>query len=206
MRYRAMITLAAAALAGCATEARVTGDPVRVDLVTERGVITLELATDKAPLTVANFLHYVDEGALDGGSFYRTTRPGNDPLITVIQGGLWAPWEADMDEGFAPPFPPIAHETTELSGLSHGDGVISMARSEPGTASSEFFINVGANPSLDYGGERNPDGQGFAAFGKVIGGMDVVNAIHAAQAQPGEGFEGQIFVEPVKINSVRREQ
>ena len=198
--------LALAALCLAASCAERAADAPRVVMETDAGAITLELYPDKAPLTVANFLHYVDEGALDGGSFYRTTRPGNDPLITVIQGGLWAPWEADMDEGFAPPFPPIAHETTELSGLSHGDGVISMARSEPGTASSEFFINVGANPSLDYGGERNPDGQGFAAFGKVIGGMDVVNAIHAAQAQPGEGFEGQILVEPVKINSVRREQ
>ena len=198
--------LALAALCLAASCAERAADAPRVVMETDAGAITLELYPDKAPLTVANFLHYVDEGALDGGSLYRTTRPGNDPLITVIQGGLWAPWEADMDEGFAPPFPPIAHETTELSGLSHGDGVISMARSEPGTASSEFFINVGANPSLDYGGERNPDGQGFAAFGKVIGGMDVVNAIHAAQAQPGEGFEGQILVEPVKINSVRREQ
>ena len=198
--------LALAALCLAASCAERAADAPRVVMETDAGAITLELYPDKAPLTVANFLHYVDEDALDGGSFYRTTRPGNDPLITVIQGGLWAPWEADMDEGFAPPFPAIAHETTELSGLSHGDGVISMARSEPGTASSEFFINVGANPSLDYGGERNPDGQGFAAFGKVIGGMDVVNAIHAAQAQPGEGFEGQILVEPVKINSVRREQ
>ena len=198
--------LALAALCLAASCAERAADAPRVVMETDAGAITLELYPDKAPLTVANFLHYVDEGALDGGSFYRTTRPGNDPLITVIQGGLWAPWEADMDEGFGPPVPAIAHETTELSGLSHGDGVISMARSEPGTASSEFFINVGANPSLDYGGERNPDGQGFAAFGKVIGGMDVVNAIHAAQAQPGEGFEGQILVEPVKINSVRREQ
>ncbi|MCK5748085.1 MAG: peptidylprolyl isomerase [Oricola sp.] len=177
----------------------------RVVMETEKGEITLELYPDKAPLTVANFLRYVDEGALDGGAFYRTTRPDNDPMIAVIQGGLWKPWEEGMDEDFEPPFPPIAHETTEVSGLTHGDGVISMARDQPGTASSEFFINVGANPSLDFGGERNPDGQGFAAFGKVISGMDVVAAIHAAPAQEGESFAGQILAEPVTINSVRRE-
>ena len=81
-----------------------------------------------------------------------------------------------------------------------------MARSGPDTGRAQVFGCIGDRPELDFAGARNPDGQGFAAFGKVIGGMDVVNAIHAAQAQPGEGFEGQILVEPVKINSVRREQ
>ena len=177
----------------------------RIVMETDKGAITLELYPDKAPLTVANFLHYVDEGALDGGYFYRTTRPDNDPMITVIQGGIWKPWEEEADEGLEPPFPPIAHETTQMSGLTHGDGVISMARDKPGSASSEFFINVGANPSLDFAGERNPDGQGFAAFGKVIGGMDAVAAIHAAPTREGEGFEGQMLADPVKIISVRRE-
>lgn len=190
-------------IASCAKDA--PGHP-RVVMETDMGEITLELYPDKAPLTVANFLHYVDEGAFDGAAFYRATRPDNDPMITVIQGGLWKPWEEGMDEGFEPPFPPIAHESTQASGLSHGDGVISMARDEPGSASSEFFISVGENPSLDFGGERNPDGQGFAAFGKVIGGMDAVAAIHAAPVREGEGFEGQILADPVKIISVRREQ
>ena len=195
--------LAAMSLMACAKK-----DPEnpRVVMETSEGAITLELYAQKAPVTVANFLRYVDAGALDGGAFYRTTRPDNDPMITVIQGGLWKPWEEGMDEDFEPPFPPIAHETTETTGLTHDDGVISMARDEPGSASSEFFINVGPNPSLDFGGERNPDGQGFAAFGKVIGGMDVVRAIHDAETQEGEGFEGQILAEPVKIISVRREQ
>ena len=201
---KAAFAFAALALAAACSER--AADAPRVVMETEAGAIVIELYPDKAPLTVANFLHYVDEGALDGAYFYRTTRADNDPAITVLQGGLWAPWEEGMDEGFAPPFPPIAHETTETSGLTHDDGVISMARSEPGTASSEFFINVGANPSLDFAGERNPDGQGFAAFGKVVDGMDAVRAIHAAPAQEGEGFDGQILVEPVKIISVRREE
>lgn len=202
MMRKFLACLGLTVIAACAKD---TPENPRVVMETGKGAITLELYPDQAPLTVANFLRYVDEGALDGGAFYRTTRPDNDPLITVIQGGLWKPWEEGMDEGFEPPFAPVAHETTELSGLSHDNGVISMARDAPGTASSEFFINVGANPSLDFGGERNPDGQGFAAFGKVVSGMDVVAAIHAAPAQEGEGFAGQILAEPVKINAVRRE-
>lgn len=203
MKKASLAFLALAFAAACSERA---ADAPRVIMETAAGDIIIELYPDKAPLTVANFLRYVDEGAYDGAHFYRTTRPSNDPMITVVQGGLWAPWEEGMDEGFAAPFPPIAHETTAVSGLTHGDGVISMARSEPGTASSEFFINVGANPSLDFAGERNPDGQGFAAFGKVVAGMDAVRAIHAAPAREGEGFEGQILAEPVTIISARREQ
>lgn len=203
MMRKFLACLGLIAIAACAREAP---ENPRVVMDTDMGAITLELYADKAPLTVANFLRYVDDGAFDGAYFYRTTRPDNDPMITVIQGGLWKPWEEGMDDDFEPPFPPIVHETTELSGLTHGDGVISMARDEPGSASSEFFISVGANPSLDFAGERNPDGQGFAAFGKVIGGMDAVKAIHAAPARDGDGFEGQILADPVNIISVRREQ
>ncbi|MEO1137173.1 MAG: peptidylprolyl isomerase [Pseudomonadota bacterium] len=178
----------------------------RIVIETSAGAITLELYSDKAPATAENFLRYVDAGAFDGAFFYRVTRPDNDPSITVIQGGLWAPWTDGMDEDFEAPFPPVIHETTELSGLTHEDGFISMARVAPGTASSEFFINVGDNPSLDYGGARNPDGQGFAAFGRVVDGMDVVRAIYQAPTRDGDGFAGQILSEPVEIKTVKRKK
>lgn len=192
------------AAASCAKGA--DKDPAVV-LETSMGVIVVELYPEKAPVTVANFLRYVDDGKFGGATFYRTTRPDNDPMIEVIQGGLWEP-KREGEEGydFQAPYDAIEHETTEVSGLSHIDGAVSMARAEPGTASSEFFISVGDIHELDYGGARNPDGQGFAVFGKVIKGMDVVRAINAAPAQEGEGFEGQLLTEPVKINSIKRKQ
>ncbi|WP_292157980.1 peptidylprolyl isomerase [Brevundimonas sp.] len=190
MRYLAMITLAAAALAGCATEARVSGDPVRVDLVTERGVISLELATDKAPLTVCNFLSYVTDGHYEGGSFFRTVvaeTNANPNPISVIQAAT--PRGADDDLN-----PPIPLERTRDTGLSHRAGTISMARDGPDTATSSFFIMVEDAPALDYGGARNPDGQGFAAFGRVTAGMGVVHDIHRSPA----GAEEQL-TPPIKI-------
>ncbi len=190
MRYRAMITLAAAALAGCATEARVTGDPVRVDLVTERGVITLELATDKAPLTVCNFLSYVTDGHYEGGSFFRTvvaSTNDNPNPISVIQGATPRGSDDDLN-------PPIPLERTRDTGLSHVAGTISMARDGPDTATSSFFIVIEDAPALDYGGARNPDGQGFGAFGRVTDGIGVVNEIHRSPADADEQL-----TPPVKI-------
>jgi len=147
---------------------------------TEKGDIVFALYPERAPVTTANFLAYVDGGLYDGAAFYRTTRPDNDPMIEVIQGGLWAPWrEGEEGYAFAAPLPDIAHETTATTGLSHTGGTLSMARDAPGTASSEIFVTIGDNTALDYGGARNPDGQGFAAFGKVVDGMDVVRAIQA---------------------------
>ena len=140
---------------------------------TELGDIKVELYEKEAPITVANFLRYVDSSKFINSTFYRTVTPDNQPYnnvkIEVIQGGLY---EEDKM------FPPIEHETTDKTGILHKDGVISMARNEPGTATSEFFICVGDQPELDFGGKRNPDGQGFAAFGKVIDGMGVVKRIH----------------------------
>ena len=109
--------------------------------------------------------------------------------IEVIQGGLF-------EDELLETIPPIIHETTELTGILHTDGVISMARMGPGTASTEFFICIGDQPSLDYAGDRNPDGQGFATFGKVIKGMEVVRTI---QALPDDG---QYLVEKVSILSM----
>jgi len=148
---------------------------------TELGDITVEIYEKEAPITAGNFLKYVDDGLFKNATFYRIVtmenQPDNDIKIEVIQGGL------GYTEG-RKTLPPIEHETTEKTGIRHEDGFISMARLQPGTASSEFFICVGDQPDLDFGGKRNPDGQGFAAFGKVVGGMDVVRKIHR---QPAEG-------------------
>ena len=153
------------------------------------------------PVTTANFLRYVDGGHYDGGSFYRTVRYTNDngsPKIEVIQGGIGTS---------EPPFEPIAHEDTETTGIRHVDGVISMARGAVGTASSEFFICIGDQPGLDKGEARNADEQGFAAFGRVLSGMDVVRSIHALPSEaPSDSAytAGQIIEEPAVIRSVRR--
>jgi peptidyl-prolyl cis-trans isomerase A (cyclophilin A) len=176
-------------------------DAVRITMSTDMGDIDIELYAARAPVTVENFLRLVDGGHLDGGSFYRVVTFANDngnPKIEVIQGGL-----GDIDS----PFPPIDHETTGQTGILHRDGVISMARGEVGTASSEFFICIGDQPGLDFGNVRNADKQGFAAFGKVVRGMDVVRKINGAPAdtQSDSGYtEGQILTEPVAIIRVAR--
>ena len=177
------------------------GENVDVILATSHGDIRISLDTEQAPLTSANFLRYVDGEHYDGATFYRTVRYENDngnPKIEVIQGGL---------RGSGSPFEPIGHEDTGQTGLRHTDGVISMARDEIGTASSEFFICVGDQPGLDKGAARHADGQGFAAFGKVVEGMEVVRRIHASPSSaPGysEYVSGQIIERPVRIDRVRR--
>ena len=164
-----------------------------VVITTQMGDITLELYPESAPVTTANFLAHVENGDYTNSLFYRVVRMDNQPhsniKIEVIQGGLF--YDEVVDS-----IPPIIHETTQLTGILHTDGVISMARNKPGSASTEFFICVGDQPALDFGGERNPDGQGFAAFGKVVRGMDVVRAI---QALPDEG---QYLKEKVIIQSI----
>ncbi len=174
---------------------------VRITMMTSQGEIEIDLYMEKAPITAGNFLQLVEGELLDGGSFYRIVTYENDngnPRIEVIQGGL-----GDEES----PFPPIDHETTEQTGILHKDGVISMARGNVGTASSEFFICVGDQSGLDYGNSRNPDEQGFAAFGQVVGGMDVVRRINASPADGPSDTDytlGQILTEPVEIISVRR--
>lgn len=184
-------------------------DPVEIVMATERGTITLELYPDRAPITVANFLRYVDAGKLDGAAFYRTVRLDNqkptEVPIQVIQGGVHG-GDADPPEGF----PPIPHEPTSQTGLRHEAGTVSMARGEPGTATSEFFISLDTMPELDAGGRRNPDGQGFAAFGRVIDGMEVVRSIHSASTATSRNREelgvmqGQLLDAPVRICRVAR--
>ena len=168
---------------------------VRVSIQTEKGEIRLELYADKAPATVANFLRYVDGKFYDGGRFHRTVKPDNQPdnrvKIEVIQAGINPKRAADE-------FRPIKLERTRDTGLRHKDGTISMARDGPDTATSDFFICIGDQPDLDFGGKRNPDGQGFAAFGRVVKGMDVVKKIHAAKA------DGQTLTPAVRIVQVAR--
>jgi peptidyl-prolyl cis-trans isomerase A (cyclophilin A) len=185
--------LAVAAPGGLADDARGPADegkPIRVLIKTEKGDIEVELEAARAPATVANFLRYVDGKLYDGGRFHRTVRADNQPddkvKIGVIQAGL-AP-ARQKDE-----LPPIKLERTRDTGLKHRDGTLSMARDGPDTATADFFICVGDQPELDFGGRRNPDGQGFAAFGRVVKGMDVVRMIQAAPA------EGQTLRPPVKI-------
>jgi len=167
----------------------------KVLMKTEMGDITLELYPDKAPVTASNFLALVDQGVYTNAIFYRVVRMDNQPQnkvkIEVIQGGLF-------NDSLINSFTPIKHESTGQTGILHTDGVFSMARMEPGTASTEFFICVGNQPSLDYGGDRNPDGEGFAAFGRVSEGMDVVRKI---QALPDSG---QYLPDKVLINSIQK--
>jgi peptidyl-prolyl cis-trans isomerase A (cyclophilin A) len=167
----------------------------KVIIVTELGEIVARLDLKRAPVTSRNFLRYVDSKLFDSSCFYRVVRLDNQPRdsvkIEVIQGGRYE----NEDKGF----PPIAHETTAMTGIKHRNGTISMARSEPGTATSEFFICIGDQPELDFGGKRNRDGQGFAAFGKIIRGMDVVRNIQSV------GSKGQYLVKPVLILTIKRD-
>jgi len=169
-----------------------TDNPV-VLIETTMGEIKVEVYPDKAPITAGNFLRYVDAGLYDGTTFFRTVtmqnQPDNDVRIEVIQGG-----QVDKEKEFEP----IALERTTLTGLSHTDGVISMSRFKPDSAKSSFFFCIGDQLELDYNGKRYADGQGFAAFGKVTEGMDVVRAI---QIQP---HEGQRLTPPIMITRVKR--
>jgi peptidyl-prolyl cis-trans isomerase A (cyclophilin A) len=193
------VCLAAASVLAVPSCAQRATRVVRVRIETEAGSIVVALRPDRAPITVANFLRYVDAHRYDGALFYRAVTTANQPLdarasrVEVIQGGL-------ADDA-AKRLPPIAHEPTRRTGLRHVDGTISMARLAPGTASSEFFIVINDQPALDFAGGRNPDGQGFAAFGRVVDGMDVVRRI---QRMPGDSVSPQSLATPVRITRVVR--
>jgi peptidyl-prolyl cis-trans isomerase A (cyclophilin A) len=171
-------TLAAAAIAATVAIARPAAQsPARVLVQTELGEIVLEVDVKAAPKTAANFLRYLDAGHFDGGIFHRTVKMDNQPdspvKIEVIQAGVNPDRAKDS-------FPPISLERTSVTSLRHTDGAISMARGQPDSATSGWFICINDQPSLDFGGARNPDGQGFAAFGRVVRGMDVVRRIQRA--------------------------
>jgi len=168
----------------------------RVLIRTTLGEIMVEVDSVRAPATSANFLRYVDADAYRAGHVHRTVRLDNQPeniaKIEVIQGGVARPDAAR--------FAPIALERTNTTGLVHREGTISMARGGPDTATSDFFVCIGDQPTLDFGGARNADGQGFAAFGQVVVGMAVVRAI---QARPSEGQRLTPTVEIVEVVRVR---
>ena len=172
-----------------------SNDIVGVAFNTELGIITIDLYSQKAPITVKNFLRYVDENRYNDFHFYRVVNLDNQTnssiKIEVIQGGLG--FERHPNE-----LPSIFHETTKVTQIKHLDGTISMARNKPGTASSEIFICINDQPELDYNGKRNPDGQGFAAFGRVKSGMEVVKMI-----QRQSSIE-QILIKTIKVNSIKR--
>ena len=167
----------------------------QVEMKTPYGNIVIEIYEDKAPVTAGNFMRYVKEDRFKDAVFYRVVTPDNQPhndvKIEVIQGGLF-------DEHHPDALSPIKHETTKYTGIKHLDGTISMARNEPGSASSEFFICVGDQQELDYGGKRNPDGQGFAAFGRVVEGMDVVRKIQQLPSRD------QMLLDKIPIKIVKR--
>ena len=166
----------------------------RVEIKTDLGNIVVKIDTINAPITAKNFLRHVKSNMYENACFYRVVcmdnQPRNDVKIEVIQGGMYIEPRFETIK-------PIVHETTKTTGLEHLDGTLSMARMEPGTASTEFFICVGDQPELDFGGTRNPDGQGFAAFGQVVSGMDVVRKIQQQKD------EQQTLVEKVKIKQMQ---
>jgi len=182
-------------------EGRAEEKSVSVILNTSLGDIELVVYPQKAPLSAGDFLDYVDRGLYQGAAFYRVVRPDNDngtPIIETIQGGL-------LTE--TPPTKPIAHESTQQTGINHLDGTISMARREVGSATAAaFFIVIGDQPSMDFGGSRTADKQGFSAFGHVIKGMEVVQAIQQIRDTSNEGpfVKGQMLKNPIPILSAKR--
>jgi peptidyl-prolyl cis-trans isomerase A (cyclophilin A) len=175
--------------------------PLAVVFETTMGEIVIEVNVAKAPLTSANFLRYVDEGWYDAGRFHRTVRPETETNTThpiqVIQAG-----RRQVPRAEAPTFPPLVLERTRDTGLTHVDGAVSMARvaGQPDSGASDFFIAIGPQPSLDFAGGRNTDGQGFAVFGRVISGMDTVKKIQAAPVRAGT----QTLAPPIVITKARR--
>lgn len=172
---------------------------VDVLLETSAGPIRIALEVERAPLTTANFLRYVDQKRLDGTSFYRAMKLRDVPLLGLVQGGV----KGDPKRALAP----VAHEPTSKTGLRHTHGTVSLARAAPGSATADFFIIIGDIPSLDANPEADGDNQGFAAFGRVTEGMEAVIAILKAPTSPTAGvgvMKGQMLEPAITIKSVRR--
>lgn len=166
---------------------------VKVSLVTDKGEIVLSLNGKAAPITVNNFLRYLDSGKLPGSEFWRAAHAGPDGFVQATMRG--------------PTFPPIPHEPTSQTGLSHTDGAISMSRFAPGTATADFVICVGDETRMDAGREGSDDKLGYAVFGHVIKGMGVVRAIMNGKIDKHTregGWAGQMLATPVKIISAKR--
>jgi peptidyl-prolyl cis-trans isomerase A (cyclophilin A) len=170
--------------------------PVVVVFETELGNIVMEVDVARAPISGENFLKYVDGKFYDGGIVNRAVRPDNttrkDVEIQVIQ------FQSDPARR-GQQFPPIPLERTSVTGLTHADGTLSMARSGPDSARASFSIMIGPQPSLDFGGKRNADGQGFAVFGRVTSGMDVVRKIHASKTGATGSYGTETLDPPIKV-------
>lgn len=168
----------------------------RVLVQTSLGAIEIEVDTKRAPVSGGLFLKQVDAGLYNNGRFHRTVKMDNQPnnavKIEVIQAGIDPAREKELDG-------PIALERTSATGLKHTDGCVSTPRLEPDSARSGFFICINDQPSLDFGGARNPDGQGFGAFGRVVRGMDVVRKI-----QQAPNTEAQLLTPPIVITAIKR--
>lgn len=172
---------------------------VKVSLITSEGSILLELEKERAPITAGNFLRYVDSKRFDNATFYRAVAVPGAPELGLVQGGT----KYDPKKTF----PPIAHEPTSKTGIKHVDGTISMGRNTPGTAAGDFFIVVGDMSYMDANPAAPGDNAGYAAFGRVIEGMDVVKKILAAPRSPtlGDGvMKGQMLAPTIRIISARR--
>jgi len=199
---RAVLLSLAATVSACAAPRPTLVRRPRVALLTPLGTIVIEVRNDVAPLSGGDFLRYVDAGKYAGARFFRAVREDNDlsdQKISVIQ-AVTAPGVES--------FPPIAHEDTRQTGLRHVAGTVSLARGALGTASgATFFICADASPALDYGGGRHPDGLGFAAFGQVTAGMDIVRAIQQRRtngASQSPVMAGQILDQPIAITRAVR--
>ena len=218
-----VVLLVAALLAGCGASAPeeavetpaaepAAEETVGIVIETALGEIEVELYPDRAPISVAQFLRYVDGGHYDGKSaFYRATHTAAGDAHDVVQGGMRSLPMLVRDGGEAeeePPFPPIPHETTLDTGIRNERGTLAYARGEPGTANTEFFFNVGDNFVLDTdAGDPTRDGFGYATFGRVVEGMEVLKEIHRLPTDApaaSEIVQGQILNDPVPILSMRR--
>lgn len=170
----------------------------RVILTTSLGPITVALEKERAPITSANFLRYVDQKRFDGISFFRRSQAPGEPTKGFVQAGTTDPKRV---------LPPIAHEPTSKTGLTHSDGALSAPRFAPGTARGDFTIILGGAPWMDADPKAPGDNLGFAVFGRVVEGMDVVAKILAAPTSTSKGdgvFKGEILEPPVRIISARR--
>lgn len=190
--FRALVAIA---LLGSAAAGQPQQNPIVV-FETEKGAIEMEVDAARAPISAANFLKYVDAKLYDGGSINRAVRPDNtvrhDVEIQVIQFQIDAARRREQ-------FPAIPLERTSVTALKHIDGTLSMARSGPDTATGSFSIVIGDQPEMDFGGRRNPDGQGFAAFGRVVRGMDVVKAIQMSPTGQRGAYGTESLDPPINV-------
>jgi len=199
MSWRVVALVLAVALPAVRQDA---ADPrVIVIFETEKGAIDIAVDAVHAPLSAANFLKYVDGRFYHGGSVNRAVRADNtvrhDVEIQVIQFQIDPQRRREQ-------FPPVPLERTNATGLKHVDGAVSMARNGPDTATASFSIVIGDQPAMDFGGRRNPDGQGFAVFGRVVAGMDVVKAIQASPTGARGPYGSESLDPPIRILSARR--